>query len=269
MKKSSVFVVLLILSTALFCQSGGNGYDVILVVGQSNTLSGVGYVDRLDRGDPKLFQLGRYLDEDYKIIAASEPFQHYNYYAVTGKIGFVMQFAKLYSKNNPDRNILIIHCGEEGTGFSNHHWSPGEKNFDDAVDRTNYVINKYHGSKLVVILWHQGEQDVGFSGYQYYLDSMIKSMRNSIVHTGGGVVPFILGGMVPYWVAQDPTRQAQQKVIADTKNRLPMIGYADPTSPDAIVKKDKDKEPYHFDAAGQRELGKRYYAQYVKLTDGK
>ena len=69
-------------------------------------------------------------------------------------------------------------------------------------------------------------------------------------------VPFILGGMVPFWVDKYDERIKQQEIISSTVNRHNLTGYADPELPFRIEKEDNFFDEIHFDAPGQRELGK-------------
>lgn len=241
-------------------------YDIILVAGQSNTHSGLGLDSILDASDTLIFQFGRFDDHNYKIIPATEPLEHLTY--SSQKIGFALTFAKLYKgqKLLNGRKILIIPCGQGDTGFRKERWNKGDDLYEDAVARTNYVLKYHPNSKMSVMLWHQGEADLNNAGYQSALDAMIVNLRKDIRATSNIVIPFILGGMVPYWVAQDQSRKALNDIIKRTPERVPGCGFADPTMPFLITKPNNDSDATHFDAAGQREMGKRYYAAYLKFN---
>lgn len=58
------------------------------------------------------------------------------------------------------------------TGFGSDYWNVRDTLYNDAVMRTNSVL-KNPENKLVAILWHQGESDIGNRNYQQNLDSMI------------------------------------------------------------------------------------------------
>jgi hypothetical protein len=239
-------------------------YDVILVIGQSNTHSGIGYDEQLDKTQRKIKQLGRFGDNDYQIILAREPLDHFHKYE--NHIGFALSFAKKYLDIylQPSREILIIPGGKGSTGFITNHWNPGDTLYEDAVKRTNYVLTTYPNSKLIAILWHQGEADVHNCNYQQNLDTMITNLRKDIISADEST-PFILGGMVPYWVEQDSLRQKTNKIISETPTRIINTGYADPTIPYIIYKSDNDSIPIHYDAAGLREMGERYFEEYQWL----
>lgn len=237
---------------------------VILVMGQSNTHAGLGLDPILDAIQPGIYQLGRF-DNNNCIIEATEPLDHHT--KTEGRIGFALTFAKLMQAHIQSSNdILIVPCGFGATGFIDNRWNKTNDLYNDAVARIRLVMETYPNAELVAILWHQGETDVMLQNqnYQSDLDEFITNIRHDM---NSDSVPFILGGMVPYWVNQDAERQQQQQLIAATPTRVGKTGYADPSMPFVIEKSDNTFDEIHFDAAGQRELGARYFEQYLFLTD--
>lgn len=240
-------------------------YDIILVIGQSNTHSGSGLDLILDSSDPLIFQFGRIQENNYKIIPAAEPLEHATF--SPQKIGFALTFAKLYKSNKliTGRKVIIIPCGQGDTGFRKQRWNKGDDLYEDAVLRTNYILKYHPNSKIAAILWHQGEADLNYSPYQSALDAMIVNLRKDIRSPSGEVIPFVLGGMVPYWVDKDQSRKLLNNIIKNTPGRVPRCGFADPALPFLITKPNNDLDDTHFDASGQREMGKRYYAAWAGL----
>ncbi|MEP6951261.1 MAG: sialate O-acetylesterase [Ginsengibacter sp.] len=242
-------------------------YDVILLMGQSNTLAGEGLISSFDGPDLRVDQLGRFDTSDYKVVPATEPLQ--NNTPEKGCVGFALTFAKLYAaqKLEKGREVLIIPCGAVTTGFGNQHWNRGNDLYQDAVDRTNFVLDHFPGSKLKCFLWHQGESDVSFGAadYEYLLETMIKGLYLDIKTKSVDSIPFILGGFVPYWVNTYQQFRPIDSVLRNEPTRLPVAGFADPEIPFVIKKPDDTVNAIHFDANGQREMGKRYFAEYVRL----
>jgi hypothetical protein len=238
------------------------GYDIILVAGQSNTHYGWGYDSILDKTDNRIFQLGRFKEMDYQIIPAAEPLDHHT--KKNNRIGFALTFAKLYANAflEEGRVVLIIPCGRAGSGFKNNRWNRGDYYYQDAVDRTQFVLSNFRNSKLIAVLWQQGEDDVYNLNYQQDLDQFIGDFRADL---GAVDVPFILGGMVPFWVDKNSARVQTQSIIQTTKNRLSNVGYADPNAPLIISKEADSTDILHYDAAGLREMGLRYFASYLEL----
>ena len=265
--KSSVIVGLVVSFGLISCRKDIDNqtiYDVILVVGQSNNY----YGDNLDDLEPfkvseSIKQLGRYDSLNYQIIPATEPLQ--NYTLPINKGCYVLTFANLYSKTILKNNhkILIIPCAKWGTSFIENDWNKGDKLYRDAIERTNYVLSHFRKSKLTAILWHQGESDIENSNYQTDLDNFILNIRKDINQEN---TPFILGGMVPFWVKQNSKRIAIQNIIKNTPTRLPNTAYANPQFPFIIDKYDNSIDSLHYSAKGLRELGQRYFTEFMKYN---
>jgi len=238
-------------------------FDIFVVMGQSNTLVGPGYDSIMDHGHPRIFQLGRYGENNLKIISSQDPLENHD--VIENNVGFVMTFSKWYAHEflANDRNIMIIPCGKGGSGFNDGGWNRGNHFYNDAVMRITYALNNYPSSKIKAILWHQGEDDVDNSSYQGALDSMILNLRKDC--KTDYVVPFILGGMVPFWVDQSAKRRIQECIIKDTPNRISQCAFADPRNPCRISKEHNEIDEIHFDAMGQRILGLRYFRAYKNL----
>lgn len=268
-KFNPCFFVLIFFLTFSSCRKdekkapqNSKGYDIILVMGQSNTHFGFGIDSVTDVTHPLIQQLGRFNENNYKIIPATEPLDHHT--KKQNRIGFALTFAKLYTEVylEDEREILIIPCGKSGTGFHNNKWNKGDVYYEDAVARTEFVLKNFPNSKLAAILWHQGEDDVNNTNYQTQHDKFIQQLREDLSAEN---IPFIVGGMVPFWVEQLPQRISTQAIIKDTPNRILTTGYADPTSPILIEADTVESNAIHYTAAGLRELGTRYFLEFVKL----
>ena len=241
-------------------------YDVFVVMGQSNTNCGRGLDYKLDASDYRIKQLGRFSGNDHQIIVAREPLDHF--IRMDSCNGFAMTFALMYLKRykEPGREVLLLPCGEPGSSFRFRRWNKGDTLYNDVVERAKFVLNKFPGSKIKGFLWHQGETDVYWGrDYINLLDPMITSIKRDISGNAGDSIPFILGGMVPFWVDKLSGRKITDSVIMETPNRLPFTGYASAKEPFVIIKPDNSIDDIHFDAAGQRELGKRYFETYEKI----
>jgi len=242
-------------------------YDIFLVMGQSNVHSGLEIDTLLDRCYPNIKQLGRHGNMNLKIIDAKEPLD--NHPEIKNRIGFATTLSKLYACEflEVNRKILIIPCGLGSSGFINNRWNKGNDLYEDAVSRANFILNKYPGSLIISILWHQGEVDIGNNSYQSNLDSMITNIRCDIMQTENTNIPFILGGMVPYWVNEQKERILLECIIKDTPNRIHRTAFADPRFPCTISKYDNSIDKIHFNSYGQREMGKRYFTELKKLVN--
>ncbi len=175
-----------------------------------------------------------------------------------------MTFARLYAENElqEGHQVLLIPCGQIGTSFQQNDWNSGNPLFEDAANRLNSMKQLYALSNVKAVLWHQGENDVDNPNYMNDLDGFITQFR---AKTGTKDVPFLLGGIVPYWVAQSPERQQTQSIIKDTPNRVNLTGYADPNFPTTITKPVDSIDAIHFNANGMIQLGERYFTEYLQL----
>ncbi|MDO3695063.1 sialate O-acetylesterase [Wenyingzhuangia sp. chi5] len=255
-----LFVFLSICSCNLETEDFNTAYDIIIIAGQSNTNQGYGMNSEIDKTDSNIYQLGRYSLYNHVIIPAHEPLQHHT--SDDDKIGFGLTFAKLYNKTEKaNKNpILIIPCGYGGSSLKKD-WQFENFLYQDLIERVKFIQKKYPKSTITTFLWHQGESDVTNSDYQKMLDEFIKQVRIDLNED----IPFILGGMVPYWVNQQESRIHQQNIIKDTPNRISNTSYADPEIPFVIHKTNNTVDEIHYDAQGQRELGKRYFSAYQEL----
>lgn len=256
-------LAILLLALPLMFFSDKQAYDVILVVGQSNTFSGKGFDPKVDVGSPLVKQLGRIGRHNMRMIPAVEPLE--NHTPMKGHIGFSLVFARAYAQTYlaPKRKVLLIPCGMGSTGFFGKYWNKGDTLYNDAVKRTKYVLGLNGNNKLVAILWQQGEADVARPGYQQRLDSMIVQMRRDI--GGTQQIPFFLGGMVPAWTNADTARKRIQQVIARTPQRVPYTYFVNPYFPTVITTGNRGADLVHYDAPAQHVLGGRYFAIYDSL----
>ncbi|KFF10166.1 sialate O-acetylesterase [Flavobacterium hydatis] len=243
-------------------------YDVILVAGQSNTHYGYQLNKAIDTVSSRVYSLNRFDGLDYRIAPAKPALDFWT--RATDRVGFVTNFSNLYVNDilkNSKRRVLIIPCGYSGSSITS--WTKNQNLYSDAIKRVNYVLQNVPGSKLVAILWHQGEANVGWSPYEKTLDQMIADMRSDIDQKNIQDVPFILGGMVPYWVNLASNRRTQQEIIKSTPSRVQNTGFADSEFPTVITKPNNNSDNIHFDAAGQREMGVRYYKEFLRMTNNK
>ena len=259
-------------STNLSSGLAQRGYDIVLNIGQSNNVNGQGLDATLDYPMDVIKQLGRLDGYDYKIIQAVEPLHAHT--RTTGSKGYVLDFSREYVREGNllgSREVCIVPGAWGGTGFGGNRWNPGDDLCDDAVDRVNYIINNNEGSRLVAILWHQGESDVGNTEAWYAdrLDTMITYMRDSI-KGDNSTVPFICGGMVPYWVDEAANRQIIEDALIALPSRLAYTGFSDPRKPTLLEKPVPTYDSIHYSAEQHREFGKRYYKSWVaaKLNTG-
>jgi len=260
--KTSIETLACDTSTPSLYRLNNPSHHIILVMGQSNTHSGIGFNSLLDTISQGVMQLGRFGKDNLKVIPATLPLQHYT--ARKNRIGFGVSFANLYKNEflKTTDTIIMVPCGFGGTGFSDNQWNPGDELYNDALSRVTYLLEQYPNSKLQAVLWHQGENDVGQKNYENQLRTFMSSLRKDV---NAPNVPIVLGGMVPFWVEKNTDRITLQNLIQEIANTTCATGYADPYLPFIIEKTENTSDTIHFDAQGQRILGIRYFEEYKQL----
>lgn len=235
------------------------GATLVFTLGGQSNMVGRAAFDGGSQHLPGTLQLGRTGGSDGLLIAATTPLHHHD--ANAGQMGLDIAFAEAFAVAYPGVDLVLIPTGAGGTGFIDNRWNPGDDLYLDAVARTNAVMAQNPDFTFAGFLWHQGEKDVGFAGYQAALDAMIGSFRQDVV-VAGPATPFVLGGLVPGWTAENANRQAIQSVIEGTPERLESVAYA---SAEGLNGAGTD---IHFVASDLRGLGPRYFTAWQSLFLG-
>ncbi len=241
-------------------------FDIFLIGGQSNTQNGFGIDSSIDKVSNGVLQLGRHGNNNLKIIEAKDPLEHWD--PRVDRNGFGLTFAKLYQNDILDKNrkVLLIPCGKGNTGFIDQQWNKGNVCFDDAIARVDWVLENYKGSQLKAILWQQAERDILLNNLNYKtdLDQFVSDVFQSFPNQN---FYFLAGGMVPYWVNLNPRRIAFQNIIKTLPDRHSKTEFIDSEIPFIISKMYNNFDTVHYNAFGQREMGKRYFSIYKKLAE--
>ena len=224
---------------------------VFTLIGQSNMV-GRAVFDGGSIHPAGVRQWGRVGADDGQLVPAGVPLQHHD--PNPGQMGLDIGFAEAFAQTFPDASLVLVPSADGGTGFSANRWNPGDDLYADAVARTNAVLAANPGFVFAGFLWHQGESDVGFVGYQAALDAMIAALR---IDTGQTGAPFVLGGLVPGWIAGNTDRQTIQAIIEGTPSRVSGTVFA---SSAGLTAAGAD---IHFVAPDLRMLGQRYFDAWV------
>ncbi len=240
---------------------------MFLIAGQSNTLAGKTKSAAIDIAGPRLYQWGRHGENAGKIVGGGEPLEHNEASVRQTEIGFAVAFARDFyipQALTAGRDVLLVAAGKGSTSFSNG-WAVGGSLYLAAIASANAAMASHPENAFKGILWHQGESDTPATEAEYAadLDPMIAGMRAGI--TGATNVPFIVGGMVPAWVAADvANRQGVQDALIATPGRVSNTGYANPSLP-TVLENDADADLIHYGAEDQRLLGGRYWTALEPL----
>jgi Carbohydrate esterase, sialic acid-specific acetylesterase len=249
-----------------------SGADVVLLLGQSNMQgAGLPYDPALDMKFEGVDQYAGSGPRAGTVVPAEDSLFHVNQYLFEGApaVGPGMEFGRqLWLNQQADRRVLLVPAARGGTGFTgtkDYSWDPDNtaatvnlaRRGLDACARA-LALNPSH--RLVAILWHQGEADamarVAERWYRQKLLQLIDLFRAEF-----GPVPFLVGGMVPEWLAANPGVLPIDAVHRSIPAERPLTAFVEgpmgAATPGDII---------HFNAAGARELGLRYFRAYSELT---
>lgn len=239
------------------------GYDVILLVGQSNIAGFAGQAasPTLDPAASLVFQL----KQDNTIVPATEFLDHPS---TPTSVGPGFPFARHYIRSamNRGRKVLLVPTGVFATHLVNA--TPPTWNStvvgslaDLAIARANTAIAAEEGSKLRAILWIQGGADATNgetqAAYAAALDALIADFRASI--TDAADVPFILSADPPEFVGGTMTQI--RAALVDTPNRNTKTYYVAPPSNMAVAST-------HFTNVGARLIGQRFRDGLLAVNSG-
>jgi hypothetical protein len=248
------------------------GSDVVLILGQSNAQGpGVPFDSSIDIETPGINQYAGSGAQENQVIPAIESLVSVTKW-VDGtngrpRVGPAMEFARQYFYTQPsNRDVLIVPAAQGSTsitGNASYSWDPDNNTasvnlIHRAITKTAQALALNPNNRLVAILWHQGESDSGAMStaqYRAKLVQIIDLLRSNF----GATVPFLVGGMVPEWVAAEPTYrsaiQAALQAIPSNRNYTAYTAGPSGMNQDDLI---------HYNAAGARELGRRYFAALAR-----
>eukprot|EP00903_Cladosiphon_okamuranus_P017016 g15683.t1 len=237
------------------------GSDVVLLMGQSNMSGrGQGYDRAIDGpNNPRIKQWSR----ANKIITAEEHLQHHDSgdgSRMDKYVGMGTAFGRAYVETLPEqRDVLLVPTAHGGTALVNGPWSPGGYLFEDAVTRMEAALasDEADGNCVAAVLWHQGESDaqshVDQDAYLWTWMNMIETLRRRI--PSAAQAPVVLGEFAEPWVQNNAEMvEPVLGAIREIPDIVSFTALAD--ADDLSINPDQE---IHFDAAGQREFGQRYF----------
>jgi hypothetical protein len=196
-------------------------------------------------------------------------------------IGMGLEFAKTMLASNSDPDVVICLINHALGTTAIQWWAPGVVTtkgathylYDEAVQRAEAAATF---GVIKGVLWHQGEynSNTGQSApapepelYAQRVQALVNNLREDLGVSG---LPFVCGKFVPQWtnglgqVFVSPNLQARAVVegaLDDLPNHRFNTACADNSG--LIGRED---QTVHYDAASQRELGRRY-AQKMLLIN--
>lgn len=238
-------------------------YLVVPVLGQSNAF-GMGLpLDPAgaDQPHPRVHQWAMCGPSEGTAVLAADPLLHET---PSKGVGFGMTFAKSLACET-GRTVLLIPGARGDTSFTpknGYTWDPADTHtrsnlYRKAVEAIDAALAGYPESRVVAVLWHQGETDVPLTpapAYQSRLDALIQDLRKRY----GADVPFLVGQMVPEEMERShKDYSAIDAVHAEIGNRVPRAAFIE--GPRAAYNSETDR---HYSAEGQRSLGRAMWSAY-------
>lgn len=248
---------------------GETGYDLVLLLGQSN-VSGRGTpydIVRFDSSDFRISQFGSSGTYGGIESIAVEPLAMHD---TPSGIGPGLAFARWYLQGIPTgRRVMLVPAAHGGTrlstGASPLGWRRGVAGnlYDQALAQAQAALaTAGPNSRIVAALWIQGESDgdsnTTGAAYEADLDALITGLRSDLSIPG---LPFIIGQMVPEYLSTG-TRAQIDAVHAATPSRLANTAFAHGVAGESL------NDGSHYNAVAQRTMGRRMYDALRRVLTG-
>lgn len=222
-------------------------FEIYLLIGQSN-MAGRGKVDpATNKSHPRVLKL----DKQGKWVPATDPL-HFDKPKIAG-VGPGSGFGPVIAEAKPGVTIGLIPAAVGGTPLS--RWVKGGDLYERAVKlaKENQKYGEIKGA-----IWHQGEGDSSnaklYNSYQKRLSGMITDLRKDLNEPD---MPFVMGELGEFFTR--PGAETVNKSLHGIAETVPATAVA--SSKGLPAKSDQ----VHFNAEAEREFGKRYAAQMLKL----
>ncbi len=230
-----------------------NNLWVFLLAGQSN-MAGRGLVEPQDTiPSERIFTINK----KNEIIVAKEPLHFYE--PVLTGLDCGLSFGKELLNHVPEGiSILLLPTAVGGSSIS--QWL-GDANYRDVQLFSNFIEKAKIGNESGIIkgiLWHQGETDASNpEDRRLYKDRLLQLTKKFRQTVGDESLPILFGALGSY-SATNENWQAINKQIEE---------YVSTDRFAALIKTSDLKhkgDNVHFNAKGQRTLGKRFARAYDK-----
>lgn len=220
----------------------------------------------VDKPHPRIFEYSRGINKDQYTAAPSGELHVYRHPGQdTTRVSFGLEFCKRRLELNKDiSKIVIINGAQNGTGFTNNYWNPGDTLYNNAVTYLTTALENHPDLVPTGILWHGGEIDAGIlqATYESYLAAMANGLKGSI--STGSQMMFVVGTMVESWISGDEVNRRPidlaHRNVSNYIDNAEVVDLSDITDLYDFL---------HFSADSLREIGKRYadVAQDIVVAD--
>ncbi len=225
--------------------------QIYLLLGQSN-MAGRGVVGHEDRTPhPRVLTL----DASGEWRTAIEPITT----DATGKagVGPGVSFGKAMAEHDPDVTVGLVPCAVGGTPL--RRWQQSGDLYAAAVQRARLAMRI---GTLRGVLWHQGESDISAGlapTYATRLDQMIRDLRADLESPGLAFVAGALGEFLGTRSGNAADVDIVNAALATLPERMVHTGSV------SVAGLTHTGDHLHFDTASQRELGRRFASEMIRL----
>jgi len=228
-------------------------FHLYLLMGQSN-MAGRGLLGEEDKvPHPRVLML----DTNGVWQVAVEPITH-DRPKMLG-VGPGLAFGKAMAEKNPAVTIGLVPCAVGGTLLA--RWRRGGDLYSNAVHRAKLAMK---AGSLQGILWHQGESDSKPGLAETYGARMTQMIRDLRADLGTPDLPFVAGQLGEFLYTRKTNNVPEAVTVNDAIARLPKeVPHTGFISVKGLTHKG---DQLHFDGASQREMGRRFAAQMLRLT---
>ena len=179
-------------------------------------------------------------------------------------VGLGRTFGKLLAEANPGKTVGLIPTAVGGTSIAAwlpggaDDWDAGNYPYDTAIRRAKEAQKS---GKIVVILWHQGENDAA-KQTEHYKEKLRTVAENFRKELGlDDTVPFIAGDLASFYEARIADHIGiVDQALEELEQELPWF----------MLVRTKDLnhrgDNIHFDTPSLHELGARYFAAYCRYS---
>lgn len=239
-----ICVTLLCLATGISTSLSAEEPDLVfLLIGQSN-MAGRAPLEDADKGPIEGVLL---LNAEGTWEAAANPL---NRYATDRKVISMQRlgpgdgFVRALHKELPEKSIGLIVNARGGSNID--LWKPGQTLYDHMLARIKKLESK---PRFAGVIWHQGESNSKDPEYLNKLVALVENLRKDFDQPE---LPFVAGEVYKDVPVNGLIKQLPEK----------LKGTAVVSADELTVLSDG----VHFDRASQKELGRRYAAAWLKIS---
>ncbi len=179
-------------------------------------------------------------------------------------VGPGLSFGKSMAEHNKKAVIALVPCAVGGTLLV--RWSKEGDLYSNALVRAKIAMKD---GTLKGILWHQGENDsIKLETAETYEERLVKMIEDFRKDLGQPAIPFVAGQIGEFlYTRKDPTATPHARMINDALAKIP--GRVLNTACWKATGLTHHGDEVHFDTKSQREMGRRYAEEMIKLQKKK